>query len=115
MSLLDEYSELFAFMEKTKVPDDEGGLISEWTEGATFMMAQQHDTSIVAQEAEKAKEASVYSFYVDKSITLEMYDVVKRLSDGATFRITQPSGEDFTPSTSKLNLAKVIAERWNLQ
>ena len=114
MSLLDEYSELFAFMEKTKRPDGEGGLISEWTEGATFMMAQQHDTSIVAQEAERAKEASAYSFYVDKSIALEMYDVVKRLSDGATFRITQATGEDYTPASSRLNLTKVTAERLNL-
>lgn len=114
MSLLDEYSELFAFMEKTKVPDGEGGLISKWIDGATFMMAQEHDMTIVAQEAERAKNASTYSFYVDKSIALEMYDVVKRLSDGATFRITQPSGEDYTPATSKLNLTKVTAERWNL-
>lgn len=114
MSLLDEYSEWFAFMVKEKRPDGEGGLISEWTEGATFKMAQEHDTSIIAQEAERAKEASTYSFYVDKSISLGMYDVVKRLSDGATFRITQESGEDYTPASSKLNLTKVTAERWNL-
>lgn len=114
MSLLEQYGEEFAFMVKNKVPDGEGGLITTWAEGARFMVAQEHNTTIVAQEAERAKNASAYSFYVDKSIQLELYDVVKRLSDGATFRITQPSGEDYTPASSRLNLTKVLAERWNL-
>lgn len=114
MNLLEEFGEDFAFMEKTRIPDGEGGMITTWTEGARFRGAQRHDTTIVAQEAERAKTASTYSFFVDKGIVLEMYDVVKRLRDGATFRITQPSGEDVTPASSWLNLTKVVAERWDL-
>ena len=112
MSLLQEYGQEFCFMEKTKSPDGEGGLITSWQDGAKFMMAQQHDTTIIAQQAERDASASAYTFYVDKAIKLEMYDVVKRLSDNATFRITQPTGEDITPAMSRLNLSMIKAERW---
>lgn len=114
MSLLDEYSEDFVLMEKTRIPDGEGGGITTWTEGMALRMAQRHDSTIQAQIAEKEDTASTYTFFVDKAMKLEAGDVVKRVSDGETFKITQNSAEDITPRSSALNLTMVTAKRWEL-
>lgn len=114
MSLLDEYKQIFCVMEKTRIPDGEGGFNTEWSEGAEFIAFPQHNTTIEAQIAESANTASTYTFLIDKGLSLEYHDVVKRLSDGQIFRITSESGEDFTPNSSPLNLTKVMAERWEL-
>ena len=39
MSLLDEFKSTCAFLEKTHVPDGEGGFLTDWTEGAKFLAA----------------------------------------------------------------------------
>lgn len=115
MSLLEQFGKPYAFMEKTRTPDGEGGFNTEWAEGARLTVFERHDTTIEAQQAENKALASTYTFLLDKNISLTQNDVIKRLEDGQTFRITQPSNEDVTPEMSSLNLTAVKAERWVLE
>ena len=114
MSLLDEFTQQFVMMEKSKRADGEGGFINTWTEGITFSMPQAHESTIEAQIAEKDGTASTYYFLPDKGLHFDYHDVFKRLSDGQIFRVTTESGEDVTPQMSSLNRTKITAEKWVL-
>ena len=59
MSLIDEFKTTVCYLEKTRVPDGEGGFYTEWEEGAKFLAAITFDTSIVARTAEKQGVTSV--------------------------------------------------------
>lgn len=114
MSLLDEAKKAFCMMDKISTSDGEGGLVTEWVEGAEFELIQQHNTTIEAQIAERNGTASTYTFLFDKNLTFRHDDYIKRLSDGAYFRITQPSGEDYTPPSAGLHLGLIKAEKTEL-
>ena len=111
--LLEEFTEEFCMMEKTHVSDGMFGFIVTWTEGLSFEMAQAHDTTIAAQQAEKDGTASTYTFMPNKGMNFEFGDVFKRISDGQTFRVTIPT-EKATPGSSELNLTVMKAEKWSL-
>ncbi len=49
MSLLNEMRTACAMLDKRRVPDGEGGFITNWTESAKFMAAIVLDTSIEAR------------------------------------------------------------------
>lgn len=104
----------FCFVEKRKVADPEGGFIDSWEDGAVFDIYVSHDSTIQAQVAESERTASTYTFLIPQGINLAFPDVVRRLSDRQTFRITTPSSESQTPQTSMLNLSMVKAEKWEL-
>jgi len=114
MSLLNEFSQTFVMMEKTRTADGEGGFVNNWQQGVQFTMPQAHESTIQAQVAEKAGTASTYYFLPDKSMSFDYHDVFKRVSDGQIFRVTSPSGEEVTPAMSALNRTKITAEKWVL-
>lgn len=102
----------FNFMDKTKVPDGESGFISAWVVGAEFDATMRIDTSTEAQVAKAQNLIAGITFFVSKNIELDYYDVIRRASDGKTFRIT--SDPHKTPSKSKLDLRTVTAEPWDI-
>lgn len=112
MSLLDEFTEEFVFMNETKELDGNGGFHTIWSEGVRFRMPQAHDTTIEAQKAEREGTAGSYTFLPAKNVQLNYRNVFKRVSDGTYFRVTSPSGESYTPPSSALNRTKIKAERW---
>lgn len=114
MSLLDEFAESFKKLDKISEPDGAGGFTTQWRESAQFKLIVRHDTTIEARIAEEAGTASTYTFLFDKKLNFEFGDVVKRMKDGQVFKITQPSGEDFTPPSSGMNLGAVSARKWEL-
>ena len=114
MSLLDEMKTTVCFLEKTRVPDGEGGFKTTWTEGAKFPAAVTLDTSIEARVAEKQGVTSVYTVTTEKSVVLEYHDVLKRLYDGKIFRITSDGDDKATPASASLNMRQVTAEEWSL-
>ncbi len=101
-------------MEKNRTPDGEGGLITSWTEGATIRAALRFDSTMEARRAEHDGVTSVYTLLAPRDCGLVYHDVLKRVSDGLTFRITSNSGDSFTPKSSTLALTAVSVERWNL-
>lgn len=114
MSLIDYMMTDCVIMNKSKVSDGEGGFITEWTEGAEIKVAIVHNSSMQAMIAERQGVTSLYTLTTFKENLLEKFDVIKRLSDGAIFRVTSNAEDIQSPSVSTLNMAQVTAERWEL-
>lgn len=114
MSLIEEMMTECAFIDKTKVPDGEGGFVNGWTEGAHFQGAIVIENSTLAIVAESQQLARTYRITVSKNIPLDKGDVIKRISDGATFKITSDGTDVKSPTGSALDISQVTAERWDL-
>jgi len=114
MSLIDEFKATVCFLEKTRVPDGEGGFKTTWAEGAKFPAAVTLDTSIEARAAEKQGVTSVYTITTAKSVVLEYHDVLKRLYDGKIFRVTSDGDDKATPASASIDMRQVTAEEWRL-
>ena len=114
MSLLDSFSSGFHLMDRRTAPDGEGGFTTSWEEGAAINISLKFDTSMEARRAEQDGMKSVYTLLCPRGCMLRYHDVVRRDSDGVTFRITSNAGEQYTPDSSALNLTAVTAEKWEL-
>lgn len=115
MSILNDYMQEFAFMDKSHVRDDEGNTSVTFTQsGWTFRAAMRFDNSIQAKRAQAEGVKDVYTLIVNKSIDLDFNDVVKCLEDGLTYRVTTNGKDNRTPKSAGLNMRAVSAERWDL-
>ena len=114
MSLIDCMMIPCVFMEKKQTPDGAGGYITEWAESEPFRAAIIRDTSTEARIAEAAGTVEMYTVTVSRSVRLEYHAVIKRLSDGKTFRITSDNAEKKTPLCTALDIAQSNAEAWRL-
>ena len=102
------------FMVKKQTPDGSSGNNSEWAEGKPLKAAIVRDTSTEARIAEAAGTVEMYTITVSRSVHLEYHAVIKRLSDGKTFRITSDNSEKKTPVFTALDIAQSNAEAWRL-
>lgn len=114
MNLLDKAMEKFIFINKTKVPDGEGGYETTFTDGPEFEANARLDSSMQARIAEKQGVTSLYTITTRKSINLEYHEVIKRISDGKVFRVTSDGDDNKTPESATLNMRQVSAEEWRL-
>lgn len=103
-----------AIMQKTKVPDGEGGFYVVWTEGTHFNAAITFDSSMQARTAEKMGVTSLYTVTTAKNAMLDYHDVLKRLSDGKILRVTSDGDDVQTPVISSFQYRQVTAEEWEL-
>ena len=102
------------FMEKKQEPDGSGGQRTAWKDGKQFKAAIIRDTSTEARIAEAAGTVEAYTVTVSRSVHLKYHAVIKRLSDGKTFRITSDNAEKKTPLCTALDIAQATAEAWRL-
>lgn len=114
MSLLDTQMETFCYVNVSKVPDGEGGILTVWKDGAEFQANVRLDNSTQAKIAEQIGVTSLYTITTKKDITLEFHEVIKRISDGEVFRITSDGMDNKTPDSATLNMRQVSAEKWRL-
>ena len=114
MSLLNDFARACVLMEKTRIPDGEGGYTLDWTEGATFQNYQALDTSMEARRAEKEGVTSVYSALVDKALPIEYGDYFKDTETGLTYRVTSNPSEKESPKSATFSLKYFTAERKEL-
>lgn len=114
MSLIEAMMDSCVIMNKSKVSDGEGGFTTEWTEGAEIKVAIVNDISMQARVAEQQKVTSTYTLTTSRENALEFHDVIKRLSDGETFRVTSDGSDKQSPKVSSLNMSQVSAEKWSL-
>jgi len=97
------------------VADGQGGSAKTFTEASTATkIALYCDQSLEAQIAEKQGVKSVYTLNFDSSIDLAYDDYVKRVSDGAIFRVTSDPVDHESPSVTTLNRRTATAERTEL-
>ena len=114
MSLIECMMVPCVFMVKTQVPDGSGGHVTTWKDGDPLNAAIIRDTSTEARIADAAKTVESYTVTVSRSVHLKYHDVIKRLSDGKTFRITSDNAEVKTPVCTALDIAQSTAEAWRL-
>ena len=114
MSLLDDAFEPFVMLDRVTTEDGYGGIITSWTEGATFQAAATFANSTQARVAAVQGAYDRYRITTRKSVTLQYYDVVKRLSDNKIFRVTTDGDDVKTPSSAALDMRQVDAEEWKL-
>ena len=114
MSLIDCMMVPCVFMEKKPTPDGSGGNTTEWVDGEPLRAAIIRDTSTEARIAEAAGTVEMYTVTVSRSVRLKYHTVIKRLSDGKTFRITSDNAEKQTPLCTALDIAQANAEAWRL-
>lgn len=110
--LLNSVAKKCVLMEKTRIPDGEGGWAdTKWTEGAEFNNYQELDTSMEARVAEKEGVTSVYSALVDKALPIEYGDYFKDLETGKTYRVTSEPDEKQAPKIATMQLKYFTAEK----
>lgn len=112
--LIDIMAETCVFMIPERVSDGSGGFKTTWTEGEQFKAAIVRDTSTEALIAEAGGVVEVYTVTVSRSVYLAYHAVIKRVSDGKTFRITSYNAEKKTPKCTALDIAQSTAEAWRL-
>lgn len=114
MSLIDCMMTPCVFMVPERLSDGSGGYVTTWTEGEPIKAAIIRDTSEEAVIAEAAGTVEMYTVTVSRSVHLKYHAVIKRLSDGKTFRITSDNAEQKTPVCTALDIAQSTAEAWRL-
>ena len=114
MSLLDDFAIPCVIMEKTRIPDGEGGQILQWSEGAVFINHQALDTSMEARRAEKEGVTSLYLALVQKTVPIEYNDYFKDKATGFTYRVTSNPEEKKSPGSASFDLKCFTAERKEL-
>lgn len=102
-------------MQKTRVPDGEGGWNTSWTDGPSFYATITHDTTINARIAESEGMMATYTVYTEKAMPLDFHDVFRRVHDGQYFRVTSDGTDVVTPKRASFALSQVAAEEWTLE
>lgn len=114
MSLVTNMMERCRFVERSRVPDGEGGYTVAWTDGAEFDAVIVRDTTMQARIAEASGVSSVYTVTVGRGVPVDFHDVFRRLRDGAIFRVTSLGSDKQTPDMATFQFQQVSAERWEL-
>ena len=102
------------FMVSERTPDGSGGHVPTWEDGEPFRAAIIRDNSTEARIAEAAGTVEMYTVTVSRSVHLAHHAVIKRLSDGKTFRITSDNAESKAPVCTALDISQSTAEAWRL-
>lgn len=114
MSLLSAAYEPCTILDKTTREDGYGGVITDWTDGAAIKAAIVLDASIEAVKAQAAGAQNIYTITTSRTVVLLFHDVIRRESDGKTFRITSDGTDNKTPESAGLDMRSVRAEEWSV-
>ena len=114
IGLMNDFLEDCVLLEKTRVPDGEGGWAVSWADGMAFKAAITYDTTITARVAESEGMAATYTVTTEKSMPLDFHDVFRRVRDGQVFRVTSQGDDKRTPATATFQVSQVAAEEWSL-
>lgn len=114
MSLLDSMRCRCARLQKTETGDGLGGYRAAWTEGETFDAVLIKKSAGLESEAQRKALRETFVVLTAPEVGLSHPDVFRRLSDGATFRVTTANGDAATPEEASIRTAKAICERWDL-
>lgn len=114
MSLIDNFMVECCRMIPDRAPDGEGGENVRYTDGERFIAAVVYDDSAAARLAEKQGLSKTFTVTADRNINLRFHDVIKRLTDNKTFRITSDSDDNRTPLCASFSFSVCKAEEWEL-
>lgn len=114
MSLVDNFKVPCTLLERSRVPDGEGGWTTGWADGPAFQAAIVRDSSLTARVAEREGLTNVYTVTTSPNAALEFHDVFRRKSDGQVFRVTSNGDDKRTPANASFQFEQVSAEEWSL-
>ena len=114
MSLLNEAMKDCQRIYVIKIDDGYGGEKTQIIKGAHIQCAIVLNNSIEAQIAQKQGIKAFYTITTSKDLNLQYHDVIKRLDDGAIFRVTSDGDDYKTPDSAGLDMRQVNAEKWEL-
>lgn len=114
IGLMNDFLEDCTLVEKTKVPDGEGGWTIRWVDGMDFQAAITYDTTIQARVAESEGMKATYTVTTPKEMQLDFHDVFRRKRDGQIFRVTSQGDDKKTPDRASFQVSQVAAEEWSL-
>lgn len=97
-----------------RIPDGQGGYAVQWREAGRLRAALTAKRSAQGVSAEKRTVSEVYNVTTDVGAHLTSGDVLRRLSDGATFRVTSNYTYTSPPKCAGFSFERVTAERWDL-
>ena len=101
-------------MNHVRTDDPLGGYTETWQEGATFDASITKNGSTEVTIAERQGISEIFSVVTKRSFLLNHHDVIKRMSDGAIFRLTSNSKDLEAHPASTIQIALATAERWEL-
>ena len=101
-------------LEKTSTQDGVLGHLNTWRpiQDSGFMAAIIRKENMQAEAAERPALQEVYTVVVPTGTQLGFYDVFRRESDGAVFRVTGDVRDMEAPAMSTVQISKTTAERW---
>lgn len=108
-----DHSDQFVILDKTTTSGPFGPQIS-WQPGLTFNCLLTFNSSMEARVAEQAGVTSLFSGLCEKNIPIEFHTVFKRVSDGATFRVTSEPKDDESPEIASFSVKAFTAEKYEL-
>lgn len=109
--MLQDYFEDFILLERSRTADDLGGTDTTWTEGVVFRGGV---TQVMGKEVDPAGLLALKTVPMllhEWDVTLLQDDRIRRVSDGAEFRIIGQSSDMRTPAISGLAFCQVPVER----
>lgn len=112
--LMNDFVEECTLLEKTRVPDGEGGWVVTWIDGMEFKAAITYDTTLQARVAESEGMMATYTVTTEKNIQLDFHDVFRRKRDGQVFRVTSQGDDKKTTPSATFQVSQVAAEEWQL-
>ena len=114
VGLMNDFVEDCTLIEKTRVPDGEGGWTVGWADGMDFQAAITYDTTLQARVAESEGMKATYTVTTEKTMPLDFHDVFRRKRDGQIFRVTSQGDDKKTPPSASFQVSQVAAEEWSL-
>ena len=114
VGLMNDFVEGCTLIEKTRVPDGEGGWTVGWADGMDFQAAITYDTTLQARVAESEGMKATYTVTTEKTMPLDFHDVFRRKRDGQIFRVTSQGDDKRTPPSASFQVSQVAAEEWSL-
>ena len=114
MNMIFEIMDECKIMNRVRQDDPYGSWQDVWTEGASFSASIVKNSTTEATIAERQGIQEIYTVVTRKGFPLAYHDVFKRVKDGAIFRVTSDSKDSEAPARSTVPIAKVTAERWEL-
>lgn len=114
MSLLDAYMTPCVRLIKRMDVDEYGSAHIHWDDGNVIKAAIVLDDSTEARIAGVQGLTSVYKVTTSRTVDLQYHDVIRRMSDSKTFRVTSYGDDKMTPYTTALDMRQVSAEEWSV-
>ena len=114
VGLMKDFLEDCTLLEKTRVPDGEGGWTIKWVDGMEFQAAITYDTTMQARVAESEGMTATYTVTTETAMMLDFHDVFRRKRDGQVFRVTSQGDDKKTPERASFQVSQVAAEEWTL-